>query len=118
MPENALLVNLAAMINQPLDWNLKSKILVIKTFPSRLVTALGLMLGSGVLLSGGSVLAANAYFAQPTSPGGPGGIFSINFGALLVGDTITFGDKRVTPQSFFTGIPQNLIRQQIPSGIC
>jgi hypothetical protein len=67
--------------------------------PKRLLGS-ALLLGAGSLLSAGAAQAANGYACAPKIPAGPGGIFSINFSAILAGDTITCGDKEFTINSF------------------
>ena len=74
----------------------------------KLLLGSALLMGSGSLLSAGSAEAANAYACAPKIPAGPGGIFSINFSAILAGDTITCGDKEFTVNSFNFGNPGSI----------
>ena len=74
----------------------------------KLLLGSALLLGSSSLLSAGSAQAANAYACAPKIPAGPGGIFSINFSAILAGDTITCGDKEFTINSFNFGNPGSI----------
>lgn len=60
---------------------------------------------AGSLLSGGVAQAANAYACAPAAVGADGGIFPINFSALLAGDTVTCADKQFTINSFNFGNP-------------
>jgi hypothetical protein len=63
---------------------------------------------AGSLLSGGVAQAANSYACAPGIPAGPGGIFSINFSALLAGDLVTCGDQAFVVNSFNFGNPGTL----------
>ena len=74
----------------------------------KLLLAGALLLGATSQLSAGSAQAANAYSCAPKTSGGPGGFFSINFSAILAGDTITCGDKEFTVNSFNFGNPGSI----------
>ena len=80
----------------------------LKAAIPRILVAASLLLGAGSLLSAGSAQAANAYACAPKIPAGPGGIFSINFSAILAGDTISCGDKEFTINSFNFGNPGSI----------
>ena len=80
----------------------------LKATIPRIAVAFSLLIGAGSLLSAGSAQAANAYACAPKVPAGPGGIFSINFNAILAGDTITCGDKEFTINSFNFGNPGSI----------
>ncbi len=80
----------------------------LKAAIPRLLLAASVVLGTSSLLSAGSAQAANAYACAPKIPGGTGGIFSINFSAILVGDTVTCGDKEFTVNSFNFGNPGSI----------
>lgn len=74
----------------------------------KILVGSALLLASGSLLAAGSAQAANTCACAPKIPAGPGGFFSINFSAILAGDTITCGDKEFSINSFNFGNPGSI----------